>query len=101
MTYIGFDAPVPCSESLAQTPDLAQVVQAHSCCWPTQGASFGDVNSDGELEVVFATNTGAVYMVAGATGAHGLRGRDAAEALLLGLVLVWPDDAGSACLPSS
>ena len=33
-----------------------------------QGASFGDVNSDGEMEVVFATNTGAVYMVSGATG---------------------------------
>ena len=37
-----------------------------------QGASFGDVNSDGELEIVFATNTGAVYMVAGATGEAGL-----------------------------
>ena len=38
-----------------------------------QGASFGDVNADGRLEVAFATNTGAVYLVDGSTG-HDLPG---------------------------
>ena len=38
-----------------------------------QGATFGDVNADGRLELAFATNTGAVYLVEGATG-HDLLG---------------------------
>ncbi|KAK9815165.1 hypothetical protein WJX73_009335 [Symbiochloris irregularis] len=34
----------------------------------TQAASFGDINADGALELVFATASGAVYAVSAATG---------------------------------
>jgi hypothetical protein len=44
------------------------LIASEPCALVVQAVTFGDVNGDGELEVVFGTTSGYLYAVSGRTG---------------------------------